>query len=172
MAVHMIAKWRDGTYSEYRKLDAQQIYDEIRSIGSSNGSTFESVSNAEFVEYARRNPNSESYKIFEWNDAIAAESFRKEQARVVKNSLITFEIKNPQVELIENEQKKPIPLFLNPSSNRLKQHAPTEIVMMEPDLRKSVLKKALDELNAFKLKYHYLKELSKVFDAISQVNIP
>lgn len=172
MAVHMIAKWRDGTYSEYRKLDAQQIYDEIRSIGLSNGSTFESVSNEELVDYARNNPNSESYKIFEWNDAIAAESYRKEQARVVKNSLITFEIKNPQVELVENEQKKPIPLFLNPSSNKLKQHAPTEIVMMEPELRKSVLKKALDELNAFKLKYHYLKELSKVFNAISQVNIP
>lgn len=175
MAVHIVAEWREGTYNRYKKLDAQTIYDEIRSIGSSNGTPFESVSNQEFVDYARNNPNSESYKAFEWDDTIAAETFRRAQAKDIKNALITYELKNPQVILSDdNEKNVPIPLFLNPEKPGTGKgmHSPTEIIMQDMDSRNAILHKAVDELRSFQNRYHYLDGLKQVFDAINNINIP
>lgn len=169
----IIAKWKKDTYSELKKLDAQIIYNELRDIGKNN--LYEQVSNQEVIDYARNNPNSELYKAFEWRDSVAAENYRKDQARSIKNSLVTFELENPQVKLVNNDTVIEINAFTNPSANNLKNHAPTEIVMSKPDLRKAALEKALRELNSFKERYAYLTELADVFEAILQankVNIP
>jgi hypothetical protein len=173
MAVHIVAEWKDDTYSEYKKLNAQQIYDELRNLGKSLRLPFEQVPPQEAVDFARNNPQSEWYKVFEWNDSVAAEAYRRRQYGAVKGSIITFELKNPQVEVLDKKEKQmPIPLYINPRHKDVSNPVPTEIVMMEPDLRRSTLEQALKELNAFKAKYHFLKELSKVFEAINQVNIP
>lgn len=172
MAVYMVAEWKDDAYSEYKKLNAQQIYDEMRNLGKSLGMSFEQVPPQKMVDFARNNPQSEWYKVFEWDDSIAAEAYRRRQYGNVKGSIITFEIKNPQVEVLDKkENPMPIPLYINPRHKEVNNPVPTEIVMMEPELRKSTLEQALKELNAFKAKYHFLKELSKVFEAINEVNI-
>lgn len=172
----IVTTWKKGTFSNLAKLNAQTIYDEFRSIAVAHNHPYEMLPNQDIVDFARANPNSESYKIFEWNDTIAAESYRRRQANTAKNSLVTFELENPQVSIKNNENVKlEIPAFINPSSDQVKNHAPTEIVMSKPDLRKAALEKALSELNSFQKRYAFLTELANVFDAITkanQINIP
>lgn len=170
MAIMPNVSWKKEAYSEYKKMNAQTVYTELRNIGKNN--PFEQIPNQDIVDFARANIQSELHKGFNWNDFEAAEAYRRDQARHIKNSLVTFELTQPQVKIVEQETIIEIPAFINPGHDKLKEHAPTEIVMVQPELRKATLEKALKELQAFQKKYHYLNELAKVFDAINQVNIP
>ena len=163
------AVWKKDCYGSFSKLNAQSCYDELMIIANNNNSE---IPNQEVVDYARNNPSSELYKAFNWNDAEAAEAFRRHTAKNLKNSLYTFELENPQVSISNNEEQKEIPLFLNPSSDTVKNHVPTEIVMCKTDLHKATLEKALRELQGFQQRYSFLIELSAVFQAIAQVKIP
>ena len=163
------AIWKKNVYSSFSSLDAQSCYDELMIIANNNNSE---VPNQEVVDYARNNPNSELHKAFNWNDAEAAEAFRRHTAKNLKNSLYTIELEIPQVSISKNDEPIEIPLFLNPGSNTVKNHMPTEIVMCKPDLHKSTLEKALRELQGFQKRYSFLTELSAVFQAIAQVKIP
>jgi hypothetical protein len=163
------AVWKKDCYGSFSKLNAQSCYDELMIIANNNNSE---IPNQEVVDYARSNPGSELHKAFNWNDAEAAEAFRRHTAKNLKNSLYTFELENPQVSISNNEEQKEIPLFLNPSSDTVKNHVPTEIVMSKTDLHKATLEKALRELQGFQQRYSFLKELSAVFQAINSINIP
>lgn len=80
----MEVKWRvEGIY----KADAQKVADEI---GDNR------ISPQELLEKAR-DVNSELHKCFEWNDSIAAEKYRLQQARVVLVNLV-YETDNKDVE--------------------------------------------------------------------------
>lgn len=69
------------------KADAEKVYQELQSIG-------ETYTPAQIVEFAR-NENTELHKCFQWDDSIAAESWRKQQARMIVCSLaVTVETKN------------------------------------------------------------------------------
>ena len=160
------AVWKKNNNERFSKLDAQSCYDELMVIANNNNNE---ISNQKVVDYARDNPDSELHKAFNWNDAEAADAYRRETARTLKNSLYTFELDSPQVSLKDNKE---IPLFLNPGSDDARNHMPTEIVMSKPDLHQATLKKALGELNSFKYRYSFLTELSGVFKAIDEINIP
>jgi len=61
------------------KADAHKVALELESIGYSNGT--DEFNTQEIVDFARNNPTCEMYNLFEWNDTIAAEAHRNEQAR-------------------------------------------------------------------------------------------
>ncbi len=165
------AVWKRDSGGYFKELNAQDCYEELEIIKSNNAKG--EIPNQEVVDYARNHPTSELYKAFNWNDFEAAEAFRRHTANNLKNCLCTFEIETPQVRITnENDVPQEIPLFINPSSKKVKNHVPTEIAMSKPDLRKATLEKALRQLQAFQRKYHFLKELDVVFQAISKVNIP
>lgn len=164
------AVWKKDCYGNFSKLNAQSCYNELMIIANNNNSE---VPNQEVVDYARNNPNSELHKAFNWNDAEAAEAFRRHTAKNLKNSLYTFELENPQVSMLNNNKgQTEIPLFLNPGSDTVKNHVPTQIVMSKADLHKAMFEKALQELQGFQKRYSFLTELSAVFQAIAQVKIP
>lgn len=58
------------------KADAEKVYNEINSIG-------EKYTPKDVLEKARGNEDSELHKCFEWDDAIAGEKYRLQQARDV-----------------------------------------------------------------------------------------
>ena len=165
----IVAHWKKDCYGGFSKLSAQDCYDELMNISSG---TLKEISNQDVVDYARINVDSELHKAFNWNDAEAAEAFRRHTAKNLKNSLYTFELENPQVSISNDDEQKEIPLFLNPESNTVKNHMPTEIVMRKSDLHKATLEKALRELQGFQQRYSFLTELSAVFQAINSINIP
>lgn len=92
---------------------------------------------------------------FEWDDAIAGENWRKQQARCLINSLV----------VIAPETNQEVRKFFNIVSSDRKYES-LETVMQSVDKRDALLRDAMRELSAFRKKYAHLSELAKVFDAI------
>lgn len=127
------------------KADAQKVYEEI---GDNQ------IAPQEMVDMAR-DENSELHKCFEWNDTIAAEKYRLQQARTILAMLVF----RPQ-----KEEEQSVRVFSLTSEKSTYQ--PTKQFLVQADEYQDLLKRALAELEAFKRKYSTLSELEEVFRAI------
>lgn len=94
---------------------------------------------------------------FEWNDGVAGELWREQQARKLINSVV-----------VVADAKKPQRCFFNISVTEPKYFA-IETILNEQDKRSALLQTAKRELNAFKAKYEQLEELCGVFQAIDEL---
>lgn len=141
----MKVEWRiDGIY----KADAQKVADEIGN---------ERISPAEVLEKAR-DVNSELHKCFEWNDSIAAEKYRLQQARGILINLVYKE---------KESNEEPVRTFQITSQRNVYQ--PTVSFLVQEDEYQNLLKRAKSELKSFKKRYHTLSELQEVFEAIELI---
>ena len=141
----MEVKWRiEGIY----KADAQKVAEEI---GDNR------ISPQELLEKAR-DVNSELHKCFEWNDSVAAEKYRLQQARGVLINLV-YKEKEPKVE--------PVRMFQITTQKNVYQ--PTVQFLVQEDEYQHLLKRAKSELESFKKRYHTLSELQEVFEAIELI---
>ena len=142
----MKAGWKvKGLY----KADAQKVADEIGE---------KSFKPEDLVEYARNHKDSELHKCFEWNDSIAAEKYRVQQARGILLNLVFEEcddkLKSQRVYHLTSETKT---------------YAPLTQILQKDDEYLKLLSRAKAELEMFKRKYHSLKELHPVFEAIELI---
>ena len=94
---------------------------------------------------------------FEWDNDLAADKWREQQARHIIGSLI-----------VKAEQREPVRAFFNITRNE-PNYNHIETILESTDNTEKLLKTALNELIAFKKKYEMLEQLSKVFDAIEEV---
>lgn len=94
---------------------------------------------------------------FEWDNDLAADKWRDQQARHIIGSLI-----------VKAEQREPVRAFFNITRNE-PNYNHIETILESTDNTEKLLKTALNELIAFKKKYEMLEQLSKVFDAIEEV---
>ena len=141
----MQAEWKvKGLY----KADAQKVADEI---GSGQ------ITPQEVLEKAR-DVNSELHKCFEWDDSIAAEKYRLQQARSIIINLVYAPKK---------EEEQSVRCFS--LTSKVSTYQPTQQFLVQEDEYQTLLKRALAELEAFKRKYHTLTELEAVFEAIETV---
>jgi hypothetical protein len=110
-----------------------------------------------------RNP---LHSYFEWNNEIAGDEYRLHQARQLIANV---------VEYMPNEKSggyTPTRAFISLTTERHGEESgyrTIKEVLSREDLRKQMLKDALNELNAVRLKYSTLKELAKVFEEIDNV---
>lgn len=145
----IVAKWREGFGALFHGADAQKVANEIAEIG-------ESPTASEIVD-AARNESTELHKCFEWDDSIAAEHYRKQQARWVVHHLVyveeTIPTDRPEIRIRYCEK---------PNEG----YRETRQIVMNEDSYKTLLTQAYAELRAFKRKYHMLKELQEIFDMI------
>lgn len=141
----MKAEWRvKGIY----KADAQKVADEIGN---------DKITPQEMIEKAR-NEKSELHKCFEWNDTIAAEKYRLQQARNVL-AMLVFKPKT--------EEEQQVRIFSLTTEKSVYQ--PTKQFLVQSDEYQDLLKRALAELETFKRKYSTLNELEEVFKAIEEL---
>ncbi len=138
-------KWK---ISGIFKADPQKCFEEIGD---------KSVSPEEVLNKAR-NEKSELHKCFEWNDGIAAEKYRLQQARMIINLLV---IKT------ENKGNEPVRVYQISSERNVYQ--PTRFFMQNPDEYQILLKRAKGELQAIRNRYKTLSELEAVFEAIDNL---
>lgn len=142
----MKAEWKVvGLY----KADAQKVAEEIG---------YKQTTPEEILEYARNNKDSELYKCFEWNDSIAAEKYRKIQARSIILNLRFSQ---------EETKGKTVGCFS--LTTKTSTYQPTTMFLEQPDEYQVLLKRALSELDAFKRRYHTLVELTEIFEAIENI---
>ena len=104
------------------------------------------------------------HKVFEWNDSVAAEKYRLQQAGGIINNLV--------VVLDEYEHKEPVRAFVNVTNNaptRSGEFISVVSAMQSEETRKVVLQNALRELKEFQKKYKDLGELAGIFNEIKKL---
>lgn len=138
-------KWKlNGIFN----ADAQKVYEEI-------GDT--QISPEEVLEKARKK-KSELHKCFEWDDSIAAEKYRLNQARMLLRFLVIVPAK---------EDDEPVRVYQVTSERNVYQ--PTRLFLQNPDEYNALLRRAKNELIAIKNRYKSLSELEAVFAAIDEL---
>lgn len=143
----------------FPKNKAQEVGEELNRIREEYGKA-----TPEVIVEASRPKDSVFHSYFDWNDAIAAEKHRKQQARHISSS-ITCEV------IVESGEKKTVRAFINVKKAEEPEYVPVEIVMKDEDLRRQMLANALKELIGIKQKYQTLKELSEIWDAINYIQM-
>ena len=140
-------KWKvDGIF----KADANECYREISSL--------EQITPKAILDFAR-DENSELHKCFEWDNDLAAEKYRTIQAGNVIRMLYV----EPKIE------DAPPVRVLSRTSNTVYQ--PTRTFLKNQNEYEDLLKRALSELESFRLKYKTLSELEQVFEQIDLITV-
>ena len=157
--VQLKAMWSPEGQSIYKGKDAQKVADEIFSI--SDEPTKEQV-----VEKAR-DVSTELHEMFEWNDTIAGEKWRGEQARKILGALRITIVKDESDPLPETMTMRPVRMFFgNPTGGS--GFVSTMKIMGNRDMYEQLLERAKQDMLAFKNKYSLLKELGPVFEMIDE----
>lgn len=152
----MVYKWSVGLYA---KVDANDVGKEFKKIEKKNGEVTKSL-----IVDAARSKDNVMHDLFEWDDKVAGEKYRLNQAGLIMSALI-----------VEKERDKNYGgrAYVNiESTDELLskgRYVNYETAMSDDDMRSVVLRNALKELASFREKYKELKELEKVFAAIDVV---
>lgn len=145
----MVYKWKTG----YHKVDAETAGKELNRIKKKRGLT------AKAVVDESRDPKARLHKEFEWNDNIAAERFREQQARILIGDLII---------------KADTPTGSTQTRGFVKLSQDSEYesiqeVLADVEATNQLLDRAKTELRWFRDKYSTLKELAGVFAEIDKL---
>lgn len=101
--------WKDN--SEFKgKADAEIVQQEIDAIAAQDPDG--KCKNEALVEYARTHANSESHKLFDWNDTTAAAKYRLHQAGRIKCEIMVIAQVQPS-----NKTPTQIPLTIKTAGN-------------------------------------------------------
>ena len=151
--------WKSGTQFP---VDAKIAADTIRNLQRTLGK--DTITAKELLDVSR-DPNAPLHSCFEWNDSIAAEKFRVDQARRIIGSI---EVQFVDDDAPEHLTKTRYMVSVVPVAPKLQgEFAPIDIVRKNPDYYKQVLQNALNDLRAFQRRYSDIQELSGVFKAIN-----
>lgn len=156
------------------KVSAQTVGESLEKITRSGGS----VTAQSFLDFSR-DENSPTHEMFEWDDSIAAEKYRLQQAsNIICHLECTEEVYESEPIEIELEEGTAEPVdsmhfrsaYVNVAKRsavgRKAEYVPIAVAMSKEDMRNQVLENALISLKAFERSYSYLQEMSLVIDAI------
>lgn len=134
------------------KADAETVYKEIAALG-------DSFSPEQIVEAAREE-GTELHKCFTWDDTVAAENWRRHQARVLVAQLV---IKT------ETADKEPVAVRVIASTATRNEYKPVVKLIEAEQGYADLLARAINELKAFQQKYKAITELREIFAAIDEL---
>ena len=139
--------WKAGSRI---KLDANEVGQELARLQAQNqGLTPQAV-----VE-AAKNPASPLHGGFEWDDSVAAEQYRLDQARYLLRMLV----------IVEGRPSNPIRAYVSIRQADGPTYEDIATVLLDENLRKQALVQAYRDLEAFRRKYKDLSELADVLQA-------
>ncbi len=140
-------------------VDAQVAGEEFERIESKFGTL-----TAENVLDESRDINAVLHPCFEWNDNIAAEKFRVEQARHMIGN-ITVIVEMPAFE--DNVQRQIVTrAYVDVSEKPKGKYVQIKTALSQENYRQRILRNALAELRMFQNKYQIYAELTGVCKAI------
>ena len=131
---------------------------ELKRIASANDNKLE----PEVVVQEASSDDSPLHKYFEWDDSVAGQRWRVHQARMMIALSVEF---IPGVKTSEE-----VKVFVSLRDERCEGYRTIVQVMSDEENREQLLMDALAELQYFKKKYAVLKELSRIFESIDEVN--
>ena len=134
------------------KANPEAVYNEITALG-------DKFTPADIVE-AARDKKSELHKCFTWDDTVAAQKWREQQARVLVAQLVV------RTTTTENE---PVAVRVISSTSTRNEYVPTKVLIAVEDDYADLLARAVRELKAFQQKYKAVAELREIFEAIDEL---
>ena len=150
-----MAKMYDFLAGARCPVDAQTMGEQCAALESQGRLTAEELVNVSRPE------DSPTHKAFEWDDAVAGELYRKEQARSYIRAIVV---------LPDDEESEPQKLYYNIVRAEPNYKSINTIMESEDDTER-LLGLALAELIRAKNKYKNLKQLADVFRAIDDAQI-
>lgn len=141
----------------FRSDPASPVAQELKIISKENGGV---IMPSVVVDRARP-PENPLHPHFEWNDSVAAEKFRLEQARYIIRMTITQETSQPT----------PRRVFVALRSERPAGGGYRELtsVMSDEKMRADLLAQAKADALTFQRKYAHLEEMADVIRAIGRL---
>lgn len=134
-------------------VPAQTAGEELERIYQAHGAI-----DPAFVVDESRPESAPLHPCFEWDDHIAAEKYRQNQARMVIRSVVT-------VQETHSGQPVSVRAFVQTET----EYKPISVAMSSEEQMEELLGTALQELSAFRRKYAVLSALMPVFSAIDQI---
>jgi len=142
------------------KSKSNPIAAELLRIAKENGGVLQ----AKAVVDAARRQSSPLHSKFEWDDSLAAEQYRIEQARHLIRVTVQV-ISTPDGDVIDK-------VFVSLRADQGVEgggYRKLSVVLTDADMRQRLLAEALADMEVFREKYSQLKELAEVFSAMKQI---
>ena len=147
------------------KLDAREVCKELNSIMVQNNKN--QLLPKDVVDYARKNPESELYKGFEWNDTKAAEEYRLIQARQIIYNIRVIPLEDEQKDIKSyNIEFMPFTHLPNDEGYRS-----TIEVYKNEETYEQLKQKAYKDLIYWRDKYSNIIEFKSIVDDINNLQI-
>lgn len=164
--------WSGRTFS----VSADTVGAVLEDIEQKNGS----VSKELFLD-ASRSEDSPTHKMFEWDDKIAGEKWRLNQAHKIINSLHLniqqSETEEKQLDLSLDHKPMMIPAFVSvvPQKDNAQtvraRYVNVAAGMSDPESRSIILQNAMRLLRVFKNKYSAYEEFSQIISDINDLEV-
>lgn len=148
----MVYEWKTASYI---KVDANVAGRQCEELEKTVGLTAKNLLDA------NRDKNAPLHNEFEWNDGIAAEKYRENQARHIIACLCV------KAETTSGKQSEPVRAFLKTAPES--EYQSLNAILYSSDSHAAMLSMALRELEAFRKKYKTLSELKPLFDVLENI---
>lgn len=150
-------RWKPNVPSMWTKLDPQAIGAEVERLEREHQHKL----TPEEIVRAATDQTSVLHPAFEWDDVRAAERFRIDQARQLISLIDVVIIKPDQTE-------GQIRAFVSVTSDEGRGYVSTVHALADEGLRKQVIHRAWQELEAWRHRHAELTEFGQIFSAIDQ----
>ena len=154
----MVYEWKGRKFS----VNANVVGAEVEKIEKQKGE----VTAKDLVNAARKE-DSPLHKLFEWNEAVAAENFRIHQASVILCTLSIVQTDTPEPTVVRAYMN--VADDADNPTRRTGTFINTHDAFMDKEKRDLILRVAIRELQELKRKYSVLSELAEVFRAIDNL---
>jgi len=148
----------------FNKKKVQDYAEELERLAKKTNDKYFSLS-PQIVVDAAREKKSILHECFEWDNKKAGESWRRQQARGLINSIEII------VEYDDEEKTTPayISVKFDEEDEDKRRYISSEIVANDSSLREMVIQQALNDLLAWQNRFKSFKELEEIFGAIKKV---
>lgn len=153
----MIYEWREGSHVR-RVAPAQEVGERLEKLRKKHdGITAQTV-----VDDARPT-DALLHGAFEWRNSIAAEEYRKAQARQLIASVVVQATDNTAS---QQTLAPRVRAFVVVNQNGEDSYTSVSVALSDPNLRQQVLARAKGELESWRSRYKDLSEFAEIFSVV------
>lgn len=153
--MEMVFKFKPGSRV---KGDPQKVGERLMELREQHGSL-----SAEIVLNDARPEGSLLHRNFEWNDSVAAEEYRKDQARGLVQAVIVHRTE-------EHGDVTPLRAFVKINVGDVNSYEPIHRVLSDASLRSIVLRQCKSEIGALRDKVKAFEEFTDILGALDGVD--
>lgn len=154
-------EWKPGSRI---RVDAQIAGKELERIAVRDGDVVPLT-----IVQESREPQAPLHEHFEWDDTVAAESYREDEARKLIRSLVVVHVRNdtedelPPVRALVRVTDAPLDLY---EMTEPKHYTSIAKVMSNDDLRDRYVRQAFSTLSSWRDRYRDIEDFARIFTEI------